>query len=99
MRVLLKEGFAITPEIDIFDGGPTLKAETAKIRTIKDSSLAVVTEISVNNSSRQHLISNNSLDFRATLGRLKINIDKGAILSADTAKVLRVEKGMTIRYI
>ena len=99
MKMLRKEGFAITPEIDIFDGGPTIKAKTTKIRTIKDSSLAVVTEITTNNASRQYLISNNSLDFRATLGRLKINTDKSVTLSYETAKVLEVEKGMTIRYI
>lgn len=99
MKMLRKEGFAVTSEIDIFDGGPTIKAKTPKIRTIKDSILASVTEITTNNSSRQYLISNNSLDFRATLGRLKINIDKSASLSVDTAKVLGVEKGMTVRYI
>jgi arginine N-succinyltransferase len=99
MKMLRKEGFVVTSEIDIFDGGPTLKAKTIKIRTVKNSSLAVIKDISSNNSSHQYLISNNSLDFRATLGRLKINSDNNATLSADIAKVLRVEKGMNIRYI
>lgn len=99
MTMLLHEDFSSTAEIDIFDGGPTLIAKTIGMRTVKKSCTAKVTEIiSTVDSPKQHLICNNSLDFRATLGRLKINPDKGIVLSTEAAKVLQVEKGMIVRF-
>lgn len=97
MKMLLQEGFSSTQEIDIFDGGPTLQAKTKDVRSIKKSYTAVITEVGEVNGSSHFLISNNQLDFKATLAKVKINSDKTIVIAKDTASILQVEKGMTIR--
>jgi arginine N-succinyltransferase len=44
MRLLQNEGFEQISEVDIFEAGPILEAETDKIRCVKDSSKVTLTE-------------------------------------------------------
>lgn len=73
LAMLLHEGFEITDEIDIFDGGPKLKALKKDVRTIRESKLFQVVEIQ---DAPPHdsdlLLSNCRLNFRACLGTIKI---------------------------
>ncbi|MGB7406074.1 MAG: arginine N-succinyltransferase, partial [Pacificimonas sp.] len=45
MRMLEKEGFAYTGYVDIFDGGPTMVAETDRLRTISSAQTLPIADI------------------------------------------------------
>ena len=42
MRLLEKEGFVQIPEVDIFEAGPIVQAETNNIRTVRESQKAIL---------------------------------------------------------
>ena len=73
LTMLLQEGFTITDEIDIFDGGPKLRALKKDVRTIRESKLFQVIEIQDTISEEPVLLlSNCRLNFRACVGNLQI---------------------------
>jgi arginine N-succinyltransferase len=98
LRMLNNEGFHFDKQIDPVDGGPILITETSKIKTIRESQTASITEIVPElQIDKPCLISNISIDFRACFGPLRIQ-DHSLIISADTAKALQVQVGDTIRF-
>lgn len=99
LNLLMQEGFTLTDEIDLFDGGPKIEAETNKIRTFRDSKEAVVRDfISDAIESDKYMISNNRLDFRAAYGELIENEDQSVILSSHLRLALGVNIGEIVRY-
>lgn len=101
LQMLIREGFSLTEEIDVFDGGPKIEAETKEINTVKNSIVGKVEEIVYKMpESNRSLISNEGLtDFRACLGSVQTNQHGGLILDAESAKALKIEVGNSIRYI
>lgn len=100
--MLLQEGFRFLQEIDPIDGGPIISAETATIRTVKDSVLATIKDISLNPiESERFILSNNRINFRACYGTLSMEADQAdsVIISDEVRKALKVQKGDLIRYI
>lgn len=65
LKILQSQGFVYHNEVDIFDAGPNVYAATHEIRVIKESKRGKLKEM---DPSKPHLISNTSLDFRATIG-------------------------------
>lgn len=67
LHLLEQEGFRYQGYIDIFDGGPTVEAPLAEIRSVRKSQLLPV-RIGVPDEGPLHLVANTALDgFRCTL--------------------------------
>jgi arginine N-succinyltransferase len=102
LNMLIQEGFILTEELDLFDGGPKIEAETKEIRTIKTSMRASIAKI-VNGEddagSSEFMISNEHLDFRACYGHIETVAPEQIALSRKTAQALNLEEGEFIRYV
>jgi len=93
LALLRSEGFLQSDEIDIFDAGPLVRADTATIRTVREYRSAAVADVRPDREARPtHLISNGSLDFRACVGTITPHGD-GVALSESCTKALRVDSG------
>lgn len=98
MKILEREGFRKCGYVDIFDAGPAIKAEVKSIKTVKQSTMVTVSEISESVKGDTHLLSNERLDFRAIKANALIN-DEACILDNGTASLLQVSVGDSIRAI
>ena len=100
LEMLGKEGFTLTNEIDLLDAGPKMEAVTQQIKTVQNSVVTSVKEISSKQiKGDQYIISNNKLDFRACLGRMKITPNRKVIIPHDVAEALKLKPGDLIRYV
>jgi len=92
--ILMREGFKITDEIDIFDGGPKLCAATHEINTIKQSKKYLVSRI-VDDllGGIRSLLSNGRQEFRATLGMVQIHEQDIVYVTNDAATALDITIG------
>lgn len=100
VRLLKREGFDFTAEIDAFDGGPKMEAKKEGIRTFKDSQLLSLYAVETSLPQQtEMLIANNRLDFRACLGQVEKLSDKKIILQKSHADLLQVKVGDTVRVI
>lgn len=98
LKMLKKEGFQITNDIDFLEAGPIVAAQTKEIRTVSESNLATVTDTTTAPIvSKMYVIGNHSMDFRACYGRLKVS-DEGVSITEKVAKALHVKVGDKIRY-
>lgn len=98
MEILLKEGFRYNKYIDIFDAGPTLEVPRLKIKTIEQSHVVTIKNISDEVSSTNYLLANTQLDFRATINSALVNKEKSTcIISKNTANLLQVTCGDQLR--
>jgi arginine N-succinyltransferase len=101
LRMLNREGFVFTQEIDPFDGGPRLGCRTDEIETLKNSQTAILDSIETPYEQKEPamLISNTRLDFRACFGNLTILEPGLAALPAEIAQALQVSLGDEIRFV
>lgn len=99
LKLLRKEGFTITDEVDILDGGPKLCVAQEKIQTISKSKVAQIGEITkASTSENQYLICNQTQPFRASYGDLTVLKNGAVSLSSTICKALRIDKGDSIRF-
>jgi arginine N-succinyltransferase len=106
LRLLEQEGFQFGNHVDIFDAGPLVAAERARIRTIRDSRVATVRDIVAEvGLPETYLVSNGKLDFRCCLGNLRMaesaDAQAGDVqvdLPRDIALTLGVRVGERVRY-
>lgn len=100
LSMLFKEGFMLTEEMDIFDAGPRVEAETKEILTVKSSIMSKIDSITCSKiDSNKRLLSNNKLDFRACMASICIKENGKIILEEETAEALKVQVGDVIRYV
>jgi arginine N-succinyltransferase len=98
MNILLKEGFHYNKYIDIFDAGPTIEAPLNNIRTIAHSKVIQIKDIDEEINNADLLLSNNSIDFRATMGGALLNKqDNSCVISEEIANALQVNQGDYLR--
>ncbi|VVN31509.1 Arginine N-succinyltransferase subunit alpha [Pseudomonas fluorescens] len=98
--ILEREGFETNSYIDLFDGGPTLYARLANIRSIAQSEIAEVTPVDAIDARGRYLVSNDSLkDFRAIVADLDYNPGRPVALSAKMCTALNVTDGGPVRVI
>ncbi|HXS50078.1 MAG TPA: arginine N-succinyltransferase [Sphingomicrobium sp.] len=93
MRMLEEEGFHYDRYIDIFDGGPTVTVDTDDIRTIRESTLETVGEITEGGGDKAVVGSGRLNDFRACCASVRKLPDKGVAIDRDAAELLEVEVG------
>ena len=100
LRLLQQEGFTFGGEVDIFDAGPTYRAELARVRTLRDSRVGVFDHIAEPGAGTDRmLVANNVIDFRATMGAVHVSDEGGVGLPRDVALALGLHLGDTVRYV
>lgn len=98
--MLEREGFRWHGYIDIFDGGPTLEADTMSVKTVQESQMAAVSKIDTSFTGHKHMISNVSFEHtRATAEMLQPLPDGTVALPPRTAELLQVSVGDMVRFV
>jgi len=101
MKLLEAEGFRYDGYVDLFDAGPTLQADIANLRTVKDSSSAMAhADAGDDDHGRLLLAAGRLLDFRAWQGRGRI-ADGGETLhlGGETMALGRLDEGDFALYV
>lgn len=97
LRLLLREGFAPTGEVDIFDAGPLVSAPLGGIRTVAATTVRPLSPVPADPfsmaGSTPVLASNRSLDFRAVLTTASPQPDGSIALPGAAAAALEVAPG------
>ena len=98
MRMLEQEGFSFAGYIDIFDGGPTMIAQTDQIRTVRDSRSEQITRVVEEEGEPTHIVACGRLaNFRATLARVRMT-EGGVALDLQAANALGVSVGQSLTF-
>ena len=97
-KILEGQGFGFADEVDIFEGGPTLKCLIDDIKVIRESVVYVIGEI-VDDLVVDDLsvVTNTLRNFRATLGGVKYLKNGQVAVDTKTALVLKLEVGSDVR--
>jgi arginine N-succinyltransferase len=99
MRMLEHEGFKFDCYVDIFDGGPTMSAQTDQIRTIRDSRELVLAEIGNDLDGDKAMVAAGRLTgFAACYGRVSQLADGTAMLDPRSAELLGIRPGDTFLH-
>jgi arginine N-succinyltransferase len=96
LRMLEEEGFYFDRYIDIFDGGPTVTADTDDIRTIRESTVDEVREITDGGKVKALVATGRLKDFRACCASIRRLPKAGVAIDRQVAALLEVNVGDTI---
>lgn len=100
LHVLETEGFLRNGMVDIFEAGPCVSSQLRKIRAVKESVQARISQIVEGPiDATNFIISNTQRDFRACMGPVKVDADKGIIITKLTGLALKVKVGDAVRYV
>jgi arginine N-succinyltransferase len=89
MRMLEREGFSGKDYVDIFDGGPTMSANTDQIRTVHQARELELIGITAGPEGQRMLLAGGGLtDFASAYGHVAIAEDGDAKLDAASAGLL-----------
>ncbi len=100
LSFLRKEGMKPTHYIDIFDGGPTLKANIQRLLTIRNSRKMLSKLVDHKTLGGHHLIANTRMSgFRAGLINLQGAYGDELPITQETATRLSLEPGDSLRVI
>ena len=95
MRMLEEEGFAYEGYVDIFDGGPTMIAQTDRVRSVGSAQPARVTDSNCGKGQKVLLAAGRLAGFRACYGACA-PVDGDISLDAEAADLLEVGVGDTV---
>jgi arginine N-succinyltransferase len=100
LRLLEAEGFARRGYVDIFDGGPTVEAQTAKVKTIRNSGKYQVI-IGDTDDTVNFIICNTKVtDFRAVQAKVSLRATaEQVVIPSDIAEALQVNEGDFVRLV
>jgi arginine N-succinyltransferase len=93
LKMLEDEGFYYDRYIDVFDGGPTVTADTDDIRTIHESGHETVCEIGDGGRMKMLVAAGRLKDFRACCAAVKRVPKKGICIDRQAAELLGVGVG------
>ncbi len=100
MKILEKEGFEYCHSVDIFEAGPTVSCQLENIRTIKESKVMKIGEISDTEiNSDIYMISNNSKEFRACMGNIEKLGSSKVRITSQVAQALKLNIGDECRFV
>lgn len=102
LNLLQKEGFRWDHEVDIFDAGPKISADTQSIRSIREIRRGTVVKILDKEPlSQRFLISNTALEeFRVCFGHIKVGQKPDELmLGKEVAEALKIDSGSPIQYV
>lgn len=98
--ILEREGFETNSYVDIFDGGPTLHARIANIRSITQSRTTTARQSTQLDARGLYLVSNERLgSYRAIVAELDVDADGPVALSPAMLAALEIQDGARIRVI
>jgi arginine N-succinyltransferase len=98
--ILEREGFETNNYVDIFDGGPTMHARVANIRSIIHSRSAIVRPGQQIDAKGRYLVSNDGLgNYRAIIADLDIDAEGSVRLPPDMLAALDVADGDRVRVV
>lgn len=95
MRMLEDEGYAYEGYIDIFDGGPTMIAQTDKVKSVAAARPAVVTGVDCAKGQKVILAAGRLSGFHSCYGACE-PVDGGISLDSQAADLLEVGIGDTV---
>ncbi|MDX1722939.1 MAG: arginine N-succinyltransferase [Pseudomonas sp.] len=99
LAMLKGEGFSYQGYVDIFDAGPAIEAETAKIRAVRDSQALVLAIGTPGDDATAFLIHNRKReDCRITVGAARLAAGT-LVVDPLTAKRLRLSVGDQVRAV
>lgn len=99
LSMLKSEGFSYQGYVDIFDAGPAIEAETAKIRAIRDSQLLVLAIGTPGDDAPVYLVHNRKReDCRITAARARMAAGT-LVVDPLTARRLRLNVGDQVRAV
>src|SRR6185312_7118689 len=100
MKMLEGEGFHSAGQVDIFEGGPVVRANLADIRSVRQSVFAPISEIvETPLDAESYLISNARQDFRACVGPLQL-LEGGTVrINIQHAMALKLRIGDSVRFV
>lgn len=99
LALLKHEGFTESGEVDIFDAGPLVVAELARVRTVAASKVAKVGALPDSApSGPEFLVANRKLDFRCAMGNVSENSDGTVTVAAPLASTLHVSMGDEVTW-
>ena len=93
LKMLEQEGFYYDRYIDIFDGGPTVVADTDEIRTVRDSTYETIVEIGEGGKLPMLISAGRLGDFRACAATVRKIPNEGLGLDRECAELLEVKEG------
>lgn len=94
LAMLQSEGFQFANEIDIFDAGPNMRANSQDIRTIHLANSAVIRDLATPPvDAIVQLLSNGRLEFRACLGSIVAHEDGNVSIATEIADALQLKPG------
>ena len=100
MALLLEEGFQYENMIDIFDGGPMLRARVDNLRSVRAMKRGVAREAAGRLESVPSLIATSHIEnYRAVYQPLVVSNDNEIFLDAGTLNALAVRNGDQLRFI
>ena len=103
IRLLEAEGFCRRGYVDIFDGGPTVEAQTAQVKTVRQSQKCqvLISDVSPEQSNNNYIICNNKVaDFRAVQTSVLLReTAQQVVLSQAVADALMVKEGDWVRLV
>jgi arginine N-succinyltransferase len=98
MRMLEAEGFSHQGYIDIFDGGPTMAAQTDAIRTVRDAATATIVATDAPDGEPGLIAAGRLEQFRGARGRIARQ-DGGIAIDAETAAALGAAVGDEVLHV
>jgi arginine N-succinyltransferase len=93
LRMLETEGFVFDRYIDIFDGGPTVVAQTDQIRTVREARSETIVEIGDGGPQKMMVGAGRLKKFRACCASVKKMPKKGICIDREAAVLLEVDVG------
>ena len=98
MRMLESEGFRFENYIDIFDGGPTMTAQTDNVRTIRDACEAEIIAIDKDGGEKALVSTGRLRDFRCAFGKVRQLDDRRVVIDPACAAALGVSEGARVSF-
>jgi arginine N-succinyltransferase len=93
MRMLELEGFRHDGYVDIFDGGPTMVAQTDQVASVQNCDRARVSSLTATEGERAILATGRLGTFRACFGARMLDGEGGIAIDSASADLLDVSKG------
>ncbi|MBB4642000.1 arginine N-succinyltransferase [Rhizorhapis suberifaciens] len=93
MRMLETEGFRREGYIDIFDGGPTMTAQTDRLRTIAEAKDATLAGTHSEKGEKMLVTAGRLKDFRCCYGYAVVQPDGAVLLDGSCATLLQLNVG------
>lgn len=100
MDFLLEEGYDFENVVDIFDGGPILRAKVENLKSVRNIVEGKANIVDADIAGEERIVANVSLaNFRVIKTAITVNPENEISISASAAKALEVDTGDALKII